>query len=152
MILKIITNDIVKVNNNIQFDNIENTMSIESITDTKVQGTIEFTTTSIIYNLEVNAMITFTNEYEYNRKNAHLTFNIDEAEEINEENPHIIEKTLDLNSKIWENIIVEIFTLSYSSDEVNNEDEVMDDVEVINPVVDERLAPLLQLLNSNEEV
>ncbi len=151
MILKIIENEIMSIDTIIEFDSIENTMAIDSISNTKVTGNIEFSPTTITYNLSVESLVNFTNEYEYNRTNVQLLFQIDEVEEINEENPHIIEKTLDLNAKIWENIIVEIFTLPYSSN-VNNENVVITDEVEINSTVDERLSPLLQLLNSNEEV
>lgn len=150
MFIKVIANETVALDNNIIFDSIENTMSISEVNNTHVSGKIKFSHTSVEYDLQVKSSIVFENEYEYNCKNMDLAFNIRETEDLNEENTYISEKTLDLNAKIWENIVVEIFNYSFDQkEEVDNENGMMEE-EVIE--VDERLAPLLKLLENNEEV
>ncbi len=148
MFIKIIANETVNIDNKITLENTENTINIKNIENLQIKGFIRFTNTTIIYDLVVECDVEFENHFKFGNKLMHLTFSIIETDEINEENPHIIKKTLDLQAKIWENIVVEIFTLVADDKSVSGRD--VDNV--CESQIDDRLSPLLQLLNTNEEV
>lgn len=153
MYIAIKQNDLVKLDNTISMDAPENTLDIINQISYSVKGSIYFKTETIDYNLAVKSKFEMYDRNNHINKFIDMEFKIDEIDELIEENIHINQKRLDLNAKIWENIVVEVFSMSseYQGDvtdgkgwTLKHEDEDQE--------IDERLKPLLNLLNTNEEV
>ncbi len=154
MLINLIPNEEIKLDKELAFKTYENTLNIVEVAPVKIKGDIYISHTTIEYNLDVKTAVVIDDPNNHCKQKKDLIFEIKETDEISAENSHIIEKTLDLNAKIWENIVVEIFSesSSYNNDLISGDGWALYQEEQVNDEVDERLAPLLELLNKNEEV
>ncbi len=154
MLINLIPNEEYKINKEVIIDCKENTLNIIDISPVKVEGLVYISHTTIEYDLMIETVVIIEDSNNHCTKKIELSFKIQESDEISQENLHINEKTLDLNAKIWENIVVEIFgeSFDYEVNLTSGEGWTLYQEEQDNNEIDERLKPLLELLNSNEEV
>lgn len=154
MLINLIPNEEYKINKELTIDCKDNTMNIVAISPVKVEGIVYISHTAIEYDLKVETEVELDDYNNHCTKKIPLAFKIEESDEISEENLHISEKTLDLNAKIWENIVVEIFgeSFDYEVNLTSGDGWALYQEEQDNDEIDERLKPLLELLNTNEEV
>ncbi len=154
MLINLVTNEDIKIDTTLNIKPYKNTLDIIDISPIRVLGYIYPTYTTIEYNLAVSLSVSIEDYNNHCIKKIDLAFKIDETEEVSKENLHINEKTLDLNTKIWENIVVEIFSESsnYDLSLTSGDGWTLYQDDNDDDGVDERLKPLLDLLNTNEEV
>ncbi len=152
MYIKLNKNEKLNIDTQIEFDSIENTLDICDVTPVNVQGHLQISATEIIYDLSINTIVTIDNNHSESFQKIDLVFKITEIEEINDKNPYIQEKTLDLNGKIWENIVVEVLQvpLGYENDLTSGDGWKL--ITENDDEIDSRLSPLLKLLDRHEEV
>lgn len=154
MLISLIPNEKLNIDKVIDLNLYDNTLGIKSISPVKVNGIIYVSYTTIEYDLTIETTIELEDLNNHCNKKQNLLFKIEDIDENSQENLHISEKTLDLNAKIWENIVVEILSepSGYDTALTSGDGWVLYQEEHDNNEVDERLKPLLDLLNTNEEV
>ncbi len=130
----------------------KNTLGIISLSPVKVDGNISFLNALINFDLNIKTTVIINDDNNHRENTYDLNFKIAEIDENYEKNIYIDGKTLDLNAKIWENIVVEVFSISmhYDSDVTSGKNWQLQQED--NNKIDERLKPLLSLLDTNEEV
>ncbi|MFV0499144.1 MAG: hypothetical protein ACK5NF_03820 [Bacilli bacterium] len=154
MLINLKPYDKIEIDSSIQMDIFENTIGIIDLSMAKIKGNVYSTHDTFELQLNVDLTVTVEDNNNHSIQNVDLSLNINEKEEFLKENLYIHKKTLDLCMKIWENIVVEIFNRpsKYNQSIIDGDGWKLYHDKVEDKGIDDRLKPLLDLLNRNEEV
>ncbi len=152
--MKVESNNVYQIDELIEYDISNNTLNLKEISSIKVIGKIEVTNVEVIYDLHIAGSAKVEDISNFCIRNHEINFKINENIKINEEIEYLDDRTLDLQSKIWDNIVVDILQLKYDYiGDIKNGDgwSFHSEEEFEKDKLDERLSPLLQLLEQYEE-
>ncbi len=151
--MKVKNNSKYKVNEEIEYDISNNTFNLIKLSSIKVIGTVEIKNDIISYDLGVSGSAEIEDESNFCTRNYKIDIKIYENADISEEIEYLDDRTLDLHAKIWDNIVVDILQLKYeyNGEAKNGDGWSFHTEEEEENKLDERLSPLLQLLEKYEE-
>ncbi len=136
------------INEKIKFDIKDNTLDISEISLIDVKGVINIIDDQINYDLKIHGNLSFDNHL----GSHEIAIKYDEKVELKEEIETFNKKTLDLQAKIWENIVVDISHIKYEYNGDVTEGigwKYMSESDFLEDEVDDRMSPLLKLLEDN---
>lgn len=142
-----------KINETIEFGKEYESKDFKNISLINVKGTISEVDNEYKIDLFITGKLQLLDHNSFNYHDYNLNIYVCEIDDF-EINDDLFYKTLDFKEKMWENIVVELPTV-YKVDELKqtsgNGWKVVDEDNA--SAIDERFAPLLQLLEKdNEEV